>query len=341
MKKTCTIKEIAAELGIAHSTVSRVLNNAPSAKIVSESMRLKIMETSSRMGYAPNINARRLVQSRSGTIGIVIPDSDMSTSGIALSDISLARAMGGMESVFKDQGYRMLLIFCDEKFKEKNECVSLIREKLVDGLIVWGARSEDNFWNNAAGYNIVMISSRNRPDSNLDYVGHDNFMATYTLTKRMIESGRRKIAYMDSFKGISISEERFAGYRQALADSALAFDEKLCFIHSGQTSCLNGLMELHENNPDAFDAVQCINDAMALNCGVMLQKKGLRIPEEVMLAGGDRIVDAYSHLSQWNFPILSFRPDCHSMGRHAAERVLSERNENDKIEIMLPVSFTD
>lgn len=343
MAGACTIKEIARELGIAHSTVSRVLNNAPSAHIVSTGTRQRIMDAVARMEYVPNINARRLVRDKSNVIGVVLPSQDLSKGGTALSDPALAKVMSGMEVVFKANGYRMLLIFSDEQFVEAREYISCFKGKSVDGLIVWGARLDENHWDEAAAQNVVMINSMNLPESNIDYIGHDNFTATRILTQKLIAAGRRKIAYCDSFKGISISEERFAGYRQALADAGMPFDEKRCFRGVGTESVLQPVLAAMESDPGAFDAMQCLNDAVALTCGVHLQQMGLDIPNDVMLAGGDRIEDAYSPMRYWRFPILSFRPNCHEMGRVAAQWIIDgiSNVKTARRKLLLPVEFAD
>ncbi len=344
MEGVCTIKEIARELGVAHSTVSRVLSNAPSAKVVSASMRQKIMETVARRGYVPNVNARRLVNAKSNLVAIVLPANDMAVpSRPVISDRSLAEAMGGMADVFKQHDYRMLLIFNDERFVSKREYITLFKEKSIDGMIVWGARNNERYWDEAASFNIVMINSLNGKDSPIRYIGSDNYHAAYECCRLLISKGRRRIAYLDSYEGVSISDERFAGYRKALEDAGIPFRKKLCFKGNNVEECVGQILDFHSGNADGFDAVQCINDKVAAICGAELMKRGCRIPEDISLAGGDRIDDPYALPLTWHVPMISFRLPCLKMGELAAQWVLegAAGGKTGRRNLLLPVEMQE
>eukprot|EP00831_Metopus_contortus_P036177 TRINITY_DN2867_c0_g9_i3.p2 TRINITY_DN2867_c0_g9~~TRINITY_DN2867_c0_g9_i3.p2 ORF type:complete len:208 (-),score=44.16 TRINITY_DN2867_c0_g9_i3:1115-1738(-) len=185
MSEKCTTKDIARELGIAQSTVSRVLNNSPAASVVSDATRRKIMEAVERMGYVPNANARRLAKNKSNIIGLILPEQYMHGDGVALADASFSKTAGGMEAVFRRKGYRMLLISSDDNFVKNGDYISCLKSKYVDGLIVWGARTSENYWNETAGMNVVMINSKPLPECKIDYIGSDNFNAAYELTQKI------------------------------------------------------------------------------------------------------------------------------------------------------------
>jgi LacI family transcriptional regulator len=307
-------------------------------------MRERIAKLAQEMGYVPNVNARRLISSRSDVVAVVLPGGEFSHSGIVLADRGVAEALGGMESVFRKEGIGLLLVFNDENFVGKRRFVNLFKERSVDGLIVWGARGDESYWNEVEAYNAVMINSRNLPDSKLRYVGHDNFGAAKGLAEGMIRSGRRKIAYLDRFAGISLAEERFSGYRAALSEAGVPFDERICFRSAKNEPCrIEEIIALKKAEPSAYDAIQCANDALALTCGVELRKLGLRIPKDVALSGGDRIEDSYAPLLRRRFPIRSFRPDCQAMGRKAAEWILEGIGESaiERKEAILPVDFVE
>ena len=345
MSGKCTTKDIARELGIAQSTVSRVLNNSPAASVVSDATRQKIMEAVERMGYVPNANARRLAQNKSNIIGLVLPGQYMYGDGVALADASFSKTAGGMEAVFRRKGYRLLLIFNDDNFIKKRDYISCLKSRYVDGLIVWGARTSENYWNETAGMNVVMINSKPLPECAIDYIGSDNFNATYELTKKLIEAGRRKIVYYDGYQGISISEERFAGYKQALADFSIPFQEELCFRGTDYQAQLEDIVELKKRIPDAFNAIQCLNNSLALVAGLAMHKMKLRIPDDVMLAGGDNVNNMFSQFRKWRFPVMSFTPPYYEQGRLAAEWIIEtiekKREPSSPRELFLPVEFTN
>ncbi len=320
MEGSCTIKKIAEELGIAHSTVSRVLNDAPSAKIVSKATRDRIKEAVARLGYVPNVNARRLIKSRSSVVGIVLPADDMAFPARAsIADRMLGDAMAGMAEVFKRHEFRMLLIFNDERFVSRREYITLFKERALDGMIVWGARNCESYWNEAADLNVVMINSRNGADGATSYIGGDNRRAAYESCRRLLSKGHRKIAYLDCYEGLSISDERFSGYRDALEEAGIPFSEKLCFRDGDFGRCFERFFAFQSKAPEGFDAIQCVNNGLAFACGRELKRRGRLAADEVCIAGGDCIDDPCSLPFVPSIPMFSFRPPCRKMGALAAE----------------------
>ncbi len=319
MHKSCTLKDIAKKLGVTPSTVSRVLNDAPAAKVVSDSMRKKIRDTAESLGYVPDVNAKRLVKSRSGLMAIVLPMSDVGEpSRAVMADRSLALVLGGIAETLNSNDYRMMLIFNDARFVERRDYIKLFRERAIDGMIVWGARENESFWREAAELNIVMMNTRDGKDSPFPFVGNDNFKAAFECARRMIEAGRRKIAYVDCYKGISVSDERQAGYKKALEEAGIPFRDDLFFLGNDQAPIAEFLASAKD-----FDAVHCVNDRVAALCGGELVKRGIDVPRDVLLSGGDRVEDPYAMPLRWRIPMISYRFPCERMGEIAASRALA------------------
>lgn len=340
MGSRCTIKEIARELGIAHSTVSRVLNNAPSAQVVSEATRQRIKEAVTRLGYVPNVNARRLVRARSNLLGIVLPASDLGQPARpTVADRSLGETIAGIAAVANANDYRLMLVFNDQRFVARKDYITLFKEKALDGMIVWGARPEEEYWHEAAGLNIVMVNTKGATAPPFAYVGSDNAGAARNICLSLVAKRCRRIAYLDGYEGLSISEERFAGYCQGLAEAGLPFRSELCFRGRGAEQCLARLLEYSGGRPEAFDAVQCVNDTLAAACGGQLLARGARIPETVKLSGGDRVDDPYALPLAWHVPMLSFRPAFWQMGKVAAEWALGKTPRT--ADLLLPVELID
>jgi len=336
-----TIKEIAKELGLAHSTVSRVLNGASSAIAVSPLMRQRILDTVAKRGYVPNVNARRLIRSKSSVMGVVIPSEDMANPARAsVADRLLAEAMSGMAEVFRRHDYRMLLVFNDSRFVERREYVNLFKEGAVDGLLVWGARNDERFWDEASSLNVIFLNSRNGASSKLPYVGSDNRLAVRDCCLRMLAAGRRSLAYLDGYEGLSISDERFAGYRDALKEAGVPFKSKLCFRGSGAKSCLERFLEFHASSPGSIDALQCVNNSLAFAAGAALIERGFSVPGDVFLAGGDGVADPYSLPLPFTIPMISYRPACRKMGEIAAGWLVDAASGGAVLkgrELLLPV----
>ena len=324
MSRTYTIKDIAQRVGVSTSTVSRVLSNAPAAEMVTEATRKRIYSAVEEFGYVPNVNARRLVQNKTHLVGVVIPAYDVSSAAHSvLLNRGFSETLGGVEDVLKQHDYRILLIFNDEKFQRQKEYLRLFKENSIDGMIIWGPRLSESYWDELRGYRAIQVNSYSSTDTALPYVGHDNVRAAGDVTAALIAKGCRRILYIGGDERISICRERRVGYEQALQEAGIAFDPELCVSQNFSPNELSAFFDrLLEEKKGKFDAVQCINDGVALCCGRMLLKRGYRIPEDIKISGGDRVEDEYGDMLDWKFPVLSFEVKCFQIGQIAARRLL-------------------
>jgi len=346
MNRTYTIKDIAACVGVSTSTVSRVLSNAPSAKVVTESTRRKIFDAVEEFGYVPNVNARRLVQNKTNLIGIAIPaDDDSSRTHSALLNRSLSETLGGLESVLKLHDYRLLLLFNDAKFQRQREYLRLFKENSVDGMIIWGPRLNEPFWEELCGYKAIEVNSMSSGNTAMSYAGHDNLNAAANITSALLNKGCRRILFIGGDPRISICRERRQGYEQSLARAGIAVEDQPHIDDS--TNALNWLFEFEKLlcQPSLpFDAVQCLNDRMALQCGKILLDRHYRIPQDVIITGGDRFPDEYGELLDWKFPVISFEVDCFNLGRlvgHRLLEMLDSESPTVSFRELLPVNLVD
>ncbi len=346
MNRIYTIKDIAARVGVSPSTISRVLSNSPAANVVSEKTRKHIHTVVEELGYVPNVNASRLVKNKTNLIGVVIPGSGMegaNVHGSVLVDRVFNVTLGGIESVLKNNNYRILLIFKNDKFVENKEYLRLFRENSVDGLLVWGARFNDNYWKEVAEYNLLLINSHCEHYDKLNYIGHDNVAAARAITRNLLHQGYRQIVYLGGNKEISIIRERFEGYQAALAEAGVPFRPELCFFDEFDSNAINRITEQIVTGKLDADAIQCFCDGVALHCGNNLMNRGYRIPEDIILTGGDRIEDEYAAMTAWNFSFPTFRLNSFRMGELAAQKLLQKINGDTMppIRELLPVELVD
>ena len=344
MNRIYTIKDIATRVGVSPSTISRVLSNSPAANVVSEKTRKHIHAVVEELGYVPNVNASRLVKNKTNLIGVVIPGMEgTNVHSSVLVDRVFNVTLGGIESVLKNNNYRILLIFKNDKFVENKEYLRLFRENSVDGLLVWGARFNDNYWEEASGYNLLMLNSHCEHYDKLNYIGHDNVAAARAITRNLLRQGHRKIVYIGSSEDISIIRERFEGYKLALAEAGVPFRPELCFSGDIGQKAVNRIAEDIVAGKIDADAVQCVSDGIALHCGYNLMNHGYRIPEDIILTGGDRIEDEYAAMTAWKFPLPTFRLNSFRMGELAAQKLLHKINGDamPPIRELLPVELVD
>ncbi len=332
MRQKCTIRDIADYAGVTSSTVSRVLSGASSADVVSERTRLKIKEAIEKLNYTPNVNAKRLAEKKSGVIAIVIPGDELTGAHTALSDIIFAKALGAAAELLTSHGYKMLLSLNNSKFRDGKEYLRLFDEGSIDGMLVWGARFSDTFWQELGERISVFMNSYPNLNSEFSYVGTDNFDSARQSCLKLIEMGKRDILYLAGDMNLSICRERKAGYIQALKESAVEVREELIVESSlaaqDTTEIMNTILQ---KKKISFDAVQCINDGCALYCGQALINHGIRVPEDVRIAGNDRVDDEFLRFCDWRFPIISYELNCFGIGEKAAFQILNQINGKSRV----------
>jgi LacI family transcriptional regulator len=214
-----SIKDIAEKLGVSNASVSLVLNGKEKGGRISKIVAEKIRQTTKEMNYRPNMVARSLRTGKSKTIGLIVAD---------ISNPFFACLARFIENAAGESGYQVMFGSSDESNTKFARLTSLFIEKHVDGVIVAPpAESEPSimqFVNN--GIPIVMVdrSMANLPVSSILI---DNAGAAYALTKHLIDKGSRRIAFMAYNMKLSNIVGRFEGYKKALEENNIAFDDNL------------------------------------------------------------------------------------------------------------------
>ncbi|QRR03661.1 LacI family DNA-binding transcriptional regulator [Dyadobacter sandarakinus] len=277
--ETITIKDIAKALHLSTSTVSRALRN--SYEINPETKRL-VTEYAQKMQYRPNPIALSLRESRSKSIGVIIPE---------IANNFFSQLINGIESVAYDLGYYVVIFQSHESYEREVAHTNFLVSRKVDGLLI----SLSSLTTNLLHFQELM--TKGLPIVFMDRVPNeiathkvvaDNFEGSYGATQHLIRAGRRRIAHLTSPIYLSITTERLAGYRKALEDHGIAFDEKYVryFAHGGKDEGENrdgirALMQL----PEPPDAIFSASDRLSTGCLAVLQNEKVKVPEQVALVG--------------------------------------------------------
>ncbi len=194
--KKSNIRDVAAYAGVATSTVSRVLNDRDADRHTSEETRKKILEAAKMLSYTPNINAKRLFSKRSNVIGLVLPSYERHKKH-ALTDHHLARIFSGIEENLNDTNYRLLVIFNDNHFESQKEYLSLFTERSIDGMLVWGPYSGQDFGIEISkrGYPAIFISPPCYDLKLCNYVIHDYENSGKLALEYALGKGHRSILW--------------------------------------------------------------------------------------------------------------------------------------------------
>ncbi|HAK45761.1 MAG TPA: LacI family transcriptional regulator [Spirochaeta sp.] len=319
-----TIKDIAKELDINFSSVSRALNNKPG---VSEETRKLVIKTAAGMGYKPNSIARGLVNRSTKTIGVILPDIINPVFGaIATGIIDTANA----------NDYDIFLCISNWSNKKERDYIHTIQQKQVDGLII---KTVDDSNQKLFKDIQVPVIGHESWSTNINYtsVSTDNEKGGYIAAKHLINCGYRKTGIIEGPIYASAGVYRRKGFIQGFRDSGLEFDENRIFsnkydIESGYSLA----RELFNSYPDT-DSIFNGNDFMALGTLKYLEENNLKPGKDVGVIGFDNI--GMAGLPQ--IKLTTIKQPKYSIGRIMINVLLDEiaiknqGNENFPQRIML------
>lgn len=309
-----TIKDVARAAGVSVATVSRVQNGSA---LVKEATRRRVRELAERLGYSPHGAARSLITSRTNTLGVLLPD----IYGEFFSEV-----IRGIDQAARRHGYHLLVSGSHEDRSAVETTLRSMRGR-VDGLIVmWPEVDQTAILNLPAGLPAVLLGAPIQPDG-FDVIRVANFEGAYAMVRHLVGLGHRRIAILKGTEGNADAAERLRGYREALAKAGLSspgievsgdFTERSGFHAAGQILRCQPI-------PTALFAA---NDAMAVGALSAFRELGVRVPDDIALAGFDDIP-----LARYMDPPLStVRVDISALGEHATLRLLAAVRDKDRHE---------
>jgi LacI family transcriptional regulator len=274
-----TIKDIARALGLSTSTVSRALRG--SYEISAETRKL-VLEYAEKLNYRPNPIALSLKEKRSRSIGIVVCE---------IANNFFSQVINGIESVAYKKGYYVIISQSHESFEREVANTQYLASRSVDGLLISLSTETTDFSHlnklHDKGLPIVFFD-RVTEEMPTHKVIANNFNGAYQATEHLIRSGFRRIAHLTISPHLSITKERLAGYKAALADAHLPFDESLVkyckyggLIASETEEAVDSLLK-SANRPDAIVAA---SDKLSTGALATLAKRGVRVPEDLAIVG--------------------------------------------------------
>jgi DNA-binding LacI/PurR family transcriptional regulator len=285
-----TLADIATELNVSVSTVSRSLNDSP---LISEATKKRIKDFVHQHNYQLHVGARNLRLKRTNTIAVLIPFS--ADSDRQLSDPFYLELIGSIAAELSENDYDMLLSRANAE--DNRWYQRYIMGKMVDGLIIVGRKVDDRGIAKLLERNVYFIVW-GPPLANQRYlsVGTDGTSGAIQAVRHLIRSGRRRIAFIGGDKDETETAFRLAGYKRGLAESGLELREELItYTRFTSESGLSAMSFLLDRAPE-LDAVFVCSDLMATAAVTALRKTGRRVPEDVAVVGYDDISVA-SHFS--------------------------------------------
>ena len=328
-----TIKDIAKKLGLSTSTVSRALRD--SYEISPETKKI-VLEYAKEINYRPNPIALSLKEKRSRSIGIVVSE---------IANSFFSQAINGIESVANTKGYNVIITQTHESYEKEISCLQFLASRSVDGCILSVSTETQDFSHitdlHDRGMHIVCFD-RVVDGLQTHKVIVDNFKGAYDATTHLIKNGYKRIANLANSEYLSITKLRQDGYRKALEDNKIIYDESLMqhcphggMIYEEVEQAMDKLMKLKQK-PDAIFASA---DKLTTNCMRYCKAKKISIPNDVAVVGFSNL-----DLTELISPSLSVvRQPAFEMGRIAAElliKMIEAKRATTDFEIkMLPADL--
>ncbi len=313
MSKKVTIKDIAKRANVSVASVSYVLNDT---RYVSPELHSRIEQAIEELGYTPNLVARSLRQSRTKTIGLIVPDN---------SNPFFAEIAKGVEDAGFSAGYSVILCNSNAMPERELAYLEVLRSKQVDGIIFIATTAEIRHIRPLIEGGIpAVIFYRDSGDMSVDQFLIDNDRAGFLVTNHLIELGHRQIACIQPASTETPSALRVAGFKRVLEAHGLPYDEAL--MPRGDNLIAGGARAAYEllKSGRPFTAVFSTNDAMAIGCIRVLRDTGIRVPDDVSVAGVDDIMLA----SIIEPPLTTVRQPKYEAGRQAVEMLLDRMSRN-------------
>ncbi len=272
-----TIYDVAREAGVSMATVSRVVNGNPNVK---PTTRKKVLEAIDRLGYRPNAVARGLASKKTTTVGVIIPD---------ISSVYFAELARGIEDIATMYKYNIILSNSDQNKEKELHLLNTLLGKQVDGIVFMGGNITDEhveeFKKSPAPIVLAATYDENHeiPSVNIDYE-----QAAYDAVHFLIEKGHKSIGFVTGpMEEVTDRDLKFAGYRRALEEANIPFDESNIFI--GDYTYDAGLEAIHEFKEKGLtqSAIFTETDEMALGVIHGAQDLGLNVPNDIEVIGYD------------------------------------------------------
>ncbi|RMI14704.1 MAG: LacI family transcriptional regulator [Calditrichaeota bacterium] len=308
------LKDVARLAGVSIATVSRVLNGA---KNVNPETRLKVEQAVQQLNFQPNRVARRLRAKRvqSNLIGVLIPD---------IQNPFYVEVVHGIDLATTEMSYAFLMSNFSQSEEKERFYLDIMLSESVDGLIVAPAHEEDAKVKAIvkSGLPVVCIDRVLR-GVNVDAVVVNNRQGAYDAIQYLVQLGHRRIAFICGPLKIPTYRERLNGYREALEENGIAYDEALVrFCDSTLEAGKRIARELLELSPPPT-ALFTGNNLLTLGALEVLHRQNMRIPRDISILGFD---DMYWSISL-NPPLTAVSQPGFEIGRRAAEMLFQRINE--------------
>lgn len=321
MNKKPTISQVASLANVSTQTVSRVINNR---ECVAPETRQRVKAAIEKIGYHPNPIARRLKYGHSHALGFILPD---------ISNALFGDAMKGADSYIRNsehENYEIIFYNTGGVPEREKKAIDLFVDRQMEGIIIASSASDmivEHIRELIKNQNIVFVAVDNQlGDLNIDLLSPDNFQGAYLLTSHLISLGHSLISIITGPMNESSSIGRLEGYKAALLDSGLLFDENIVFegdwTKDNSQKITTKIIGLNPRPTAIFAS----NNSMSLGALLTLKTQKINVPDEIAVVSFDDVENG-DLLSP---ALTTTNTSWYALGLEASKLLLDRINQKDK-----------
>jgi LacI family transcriptional regulator len=310
--KRTTSRDVAKLAHVSRTTVSFILNNVPGVSF-SAATRKRVLDAARKLNYSPNVAGKKLVSGRSFTIGLVLCQSPEQI----FTDAFLPQVILGVEQAAMQQGFHVLLKPVDPQ--DTGGYARLITENHVDGILLSGPLQDDSALMSLHEQRVPIMLMGQLPDTNIPFVDIDATAGAELAVSHLIERGHRHIGMITNAPlNYTSAQQRRSGFLQALRKAKLSTKKPLIkegnYTPASGYAAMKALLRLEQ----PLTAVFVASDVVAMGAMLAIKEAGLRIPQDIAIAGFDDIPLA----EYYDPPLTTIHLPAFGLGWAGGERLI-------------------
>lgn len=300
-----TIRDVARQAGVSHQTVSRVING--SEDVLPET-RAIVEAAIEELGYRPSAIARSMARGSTHTLAIISPN---------LTDYTFASVIEGAEVEARQHNYFVLSSSASDLQAFQGLVDELVGHRRVDGLIVINPYADDRYQHIPKNFPVVFVGARSH-DENVCSISLDDEKVAYEATQHLISLGHKRIGLVTGPMEEDCSQDRCKGFRRALNEAGIAYDESLVFEGDWSASSGSDALADFVKKGNLPTAVFAQNDRMAMGVMRAARDANLNVPDQLSVIG----VDDMPLSSYFDPPLTTMQQDMPLIGREAIRKLM-------------------
>ncbi|MGE8206579.1 LacI family DNA-binding transcriptional regulator [Heyndrickxia sp. NPDC080065] len=309
-----TIKDVARAAQVSPSTVSRVIADNPR---ISEETKKRVREAMEELGYHPNFQARSLVVKSTNTIGIIMPNSATQV----FENPFFPEVLRGISLIAHDHKYGIYLSTGATQDEIFEEVVQMVQGRRVDGIILLYSKTDDKIMKYLLDeeFPFTVIGRPYLNAERITYVDNDNIYTTKQITDYLINLGHQNISFVGVNLEVVFTLDRLEGYRQALLEAGLPYDEKNIVYEDSLKDGKDVIKKLLSSSKPPT-ALVVTDDFVAIELMSYVEELNIQVPEDLSIVSFNNIMLA-KHLRP---PLTSVDIDIFQLGIEAANCLIEK-----------------